>query len=60
MYSWVVRRVSNMYRDHSFIYKFPKEVGGWKYWAYSKILYNCGGRVTVLGFTVEWMDYMHA
>lgn len=46
-----------MYRDHSFTYLFRKEVGGWRNWVFSRKFYNCGGRVTVLGFTVEWMDY---
>lgn len=49
-----------MYRDHALTYLFPKEVGGWRNWVFSKKAYYLGGRVTLLGVTIEWMDYHSA
>ena len=49
-----------MYRDHLLTYLFPKEVGGFRQWMFSKQTYYLGGRVTILGVTIEWMDYYDA
>lgn len=48
-----------MYRDHRLTYLWPRDLG-WKRWAYSKQMYYLGGRVTLLGITIEWMDYHYA
>lgn len=49
-----------MYRDHHVLYLTPRQFSTWKEWVYSKQIMRHGGRVTLLGFTLEWTDYFYA